>query len=265
MLWEFEQIKYHGEIRGEGQPVVCLHGFAENLHTWDSFQPAGCRLILMDWVGHGASDKPRDRRYYHWKTMIESLHRLIHDLGYDHYSLLGYSMGGRLALAYALTYAEEVDHLILESASYGEQGIIRRWQRRRRDLSLAGKIRKDGIRWFSQYWSGLPLFTTQRHLTESIRQAIEERRLANSPEALALTLQGSGQGTVPCLKNRVPELKMPVLYISGEQDRKYQKMGSEMEWLNPGISFQSIPGAGHNTHVERPQEFQRIVEAFLPI
>lgn len=256
-------LNYHVQIKGEGKPLIALHGFSENLSTWEALNLEGYRLVLIDWVGHGQSDKPELRKEYHWRALVGHLHRIVSQLGLERYALLGYSMGGRMALVYALTYPAEVDKLILESASYGECGPVRRWKRRRSDGKLAQKIRANGIGWFNRYWSGLHLFKTQAELPAAVTAAIRERRLGNEPYALANSLWGSGQGRFPCLKDKISQLAMPVLYLSGEYDSKYSAVGAEFEKRSPEIERQVMAGAGHNIHIEKPEAFRQAVQAFL--
>ncbi len=263
MFIEIENIKYHVQISGEGRPLVCLHGFSESISTWRSLQAEQYQLILIDLIGHGESDKPCSVKYYRVKVMLKHLNRLIAQSGLQKYSLLGYSMGGRLALAYALTYPREVDKLILESASYGECGWINRLQRRRSDAELARSIRRNGIAWFNEYWSDQPIFASQKKLPAPIADEISTSRLANAAHALANTLLGSGQGRFPCLKNQIAGLLMPVLYISGEYDEKYKQTGHEFEKLNPNIRHEIIKSVGHNTHLENYSAFNGVLKTFL--
>ena len=263
MIIEIENIKYHLQIKGEGKPIVCLHGFSESLDTWELLDLKGYRLILVDLIGHGKSDKPHRSKYYSLKIMIEHLNKLIFQLGLKKYSITGYSMGGRIALAYALAYPCEIDSLILESASYGECGLKNRLKRRRNDSKLAKSIRENGIEWFNRYWSSLSIFESQRKLPEAITDEISKRRLANEPHALSNTLLFTGQGTFPCLKNQIAGLSIPILYISGEYDEKYRQTGSELEKLNTNVKHVIITGCGHNTHIEEPDIFEKVLKHFL--
>ncbi|KUO59873.1 MAG: 2-succinyl-6-hydroxy-2,4-cyclohexadiene-1-carboxylate synthase [Gracilibacter sp. BRH_c7a] len=263
MLMVIDKIKYHIKIKGEGKPIICLHGFSENLSTWESIMLADYQMILIDLIGHGESEKPYSRQSYHWKVIIRHLHKLIHQLGFKRYSLLGYSLGGRIALAYSLAYPREIEMLILESASYGECGLIKRFKRRKDDSKLAKNIRQNGIEWFNLYWSGLRIFATQTQLPRGVTGQIRKRRLANDPQALANTLCGSGQGKFPCLKNQISKLTMPVLYINGEYDTKYEQVGLEFKKLNSNIKHEIIKGVGHNTHIEDSQAFNEVLKKFL--
>lgn len=264
MFIEVENIKYHVQIKGTGKPIICLHGFSENLSTWNQLALEGYQLILIDLIGHGESDKPYSNKYYRVKEMIKHLNKLFdYKLGLKKYSLLGYSMGGRIALAYALQYADELEKLILESASYGECGLINRLKRRRNDLKLAESIRKNGIEWFNNYWSNLAIFASQKKLPKAIINEITKRRLTNSTHALANTLLCSGQGVFPCLKNQIVHLSKPTLFISGEYDKKYRQIGNEFARLNPKVKHITIKGCGHNIHTENSIAFTEVLRSFL--
>lgn len=264
MFFEIENIKYHLQIKGTGQPIICLHGFSENLTTWDQLVLEGYQLVLLDLLGHGESDKPYSKKYYRLEEMLQHLNKLInYQLGFKKYSLLGYSMGGRVALAYALEYAEGLEKLILESAAYGECGLINRLKRRRNDLKLASSIRENGIEWFNNYWSNLPIFASQKELPQDVIDEIAKRRLANSTQALSNTLLYSGQGVYPCLQNQIVYLSKPTLYISGEYDKKYQQIGNALARLNPKVKHITIKGCGHNVHTEDPTAFAEVLREFL--
>ena len=263
MFIEIENIKYNIEIKGEGKPIICLHGFSENLSTWEFLKLNGYQLILIDIIGHGKSDKPSHRKCYSLKVILKHLNKIISKLALKKYSMLGYSMGGRIALAYALTYPKEIHKLILESASYGEGGFLNRLKRGRNDLKLAKSIQKNGIEWFNQYWGDLRIFKSQRSLPRSVINEINKRRLANSTTALSNTLKGTGQGKFPCLKNQIVKLSIPILYISGEYDKKYQAVGRNFEKLNAKVKHIVINGCGHNTHIENPEEYMKVLSEFL--
>lgn len=263
MFIEIENIKYHIEIKGEGKPIICLHGFSEDISTWKLLDLHGYKLILIDLIGHGKSDKPKDSKYYSLEIMLKHLNKIISKLDLKKYSMLGYSMGGRCAFAYALTYPNEIDKLILESASYGEEKFLNRLKRRENDLNLAKSIEENGIEWFNQYWGNLSIFESQKSLPKPIINEINRRRLANSSYALSNTLKGTGQGIFPCLKDQIAKLSMPILFISGEYDKKYEKVGEEFKKLNYNVKHVVAKGCGHNTHIEDINEFVKALNKFL--
>lgn len=263
MFMTIEGCRYYAEVKGSGPTLVCFHGFAENSGTWEALQLQDCQMVLVDLLGHGRSAKPRSLEPYELPVLLGHLHELMAELGCTGYSLLGYSLGGRIALAYGAAYPREVQGLILESSAYGIGDEEQRALRREQDVRLAQEILDRGIEWFAEHWSSLPLFASQTRLPPEIRAKIRARRLGNAPHALANTLLGSGQGVFPCLREKIPALSMPILYIHGEQDEKYKGIGREFMDLNPGIKREMIPGAGHNVHLEKPAAFEKIVRSFL--
>lgn len=263
MFIAIEGCRYYAEVKGSGPTLVCLHGFAENSGTWEALQLQDCQMVLVDLLGHGRSAKPRFLEPYGLPVLLRHLHELMAELGCTRYSLLGYSLGGRIALAYGTAYPREVQGLILESSAYGIGDEEQRMLRREQDAWLAREILDKGMEWFAEYWSGLPLFDSQTRLPPAIRAKIRARRLENAPHALANTLLGSGQGVFPCFREQIPALAMPILYIHGEQDEKYKEIGRELTELNPGIRREMVPGAGHNAHLENPVAFEKMVRNFM--
>lgn len=250
---------YGVSVIGTGKPLVCFHGFSESGSTWDGLEVPGYRLIRIDSMGHGRSARPMEVGPYTLPQMLSDLHTVIYAVAGERYALMGYSMGARLALLYALEYAEEVTHLVLESGSVGIEEEGERQARYVADRALAERIRAHDITWFSETWAKLDIFKTQQSLPPKVQQQIQGRRLLNSPHALAFTLEGSGQGTMPYVGHRLSELTIPVCYISGELDTKYTDIGARYF----GEAHRIVPQVGHNVHVEAPEAYQQILKQFL--
>ena len=250
---------YGVTVVGTGKPLVCFHGFSESGSTWDGIEVSGYRLIRIDSMGHGRSARPMELGPYTLPQMLSDLHRVIYAVAGERYALMGYSMGARMALLYALEYPEEVTHLVLESGSVGIEDRVERQDRYVADQALAERIRAHDITWFSETWAKLEIFKTQQGLPTKVEQQIRGRRLLNSPHALAFTLEGSGQGSMPYVGHRLSELTMPVCYISGELDTKYTAIGAQYF----GDVHRIVPKVGHNVHVEAPEAYQQILECFF--
>ena len=250
---------YGVSVVGTGKPLVCFHGFSESGSTWDGIQVPGYRLIRIDSMGHGRSARPMELQPYELSQMLSDLHRVIYAVAGESYALMGYSMGARLALLYALEYLEEVSHLVLESGSVGIEDKVARQERYFADTALGNRIREQDIQWFSETWAKLDIFKTQQSLPTKVQQQIQRRRLLNSPHALAFTLEGSGQGTMPYVGHRLSELTMPICYISGELDTKYTAIGAEYF----GDVHRIVPKVGHNVHVEAPEAYRQILKQFF--
>ena len=251
---------YYGvTVTGTGKALVCFHGFSESGSTWDGIEVQGYRLIRIDSMGHGRSARPMELKSYELPQMLSDLHRVIYAVAGERYALMGYSMGARLALLYALEYPHEVTHLILESGSVGIEDEGGRQDRYVADQALAKRIRAHDITWFSETWAKLEIFKTQQGLPTKVQQQIRGRRLLNSPHALAFTLEGSGQGNMPYVGHRLSELTMPVCYISGELDTKYTGVGARYF----GDVHRIVSQVGHNVHVEAPEAYRQILERFF--
>lgn len=250
---------YGVTVMGTGKPLVCFHGFSESGSTWDGIEVQGYRLIRIDSMGHGRSARPMELQPYTLPQMLRDLHRVIYTIAGERYALMGYSMGARLALLYALEYSEEVTHLALESGSVGIEDRVARQDRYVADQALAERIRAHDIMWFSETWAKLEIFKTQQGLPTKVEQQIRGRRLLNSPHALAFTLEGSGQGSMPYVGHRLSELTMPVCYISGELDAKYTAIGARYF----GDVHRIVSQVGHNVHVEAPEAYGQILEQFF--
>lgn len=252
---------YGVTVVGDGKPLVCLHGFSESGTTWDGIHVDGYRMIRIDLIGHGTSSRPTEVGAYTMSQMLLDIHHIVYALAGESYALLGYSMGARIALLYALEYPLEVTKLILESGSVGIEGTVERSERREADMALGKRIREQTIEWFAENWAKLDVFKSQYALPNAVQHRIQQRRLQNSPHALAFTLEGSGQGVMPYVGHRLQELTMPICYISGELDTKYTEIGKQYF----AHAHHVVLGAGHNVHVEKPCQYMCIVKEFLDV
>jgi len=174
--------------------------------------------------------------------------------------LLGYSLGGRIALYAA--FSGFFRALILESASPGLASPIEREERRISDEMLAASIERDGVAAFVDQWEKLPLFASQQSLSAECQQALHAQRLHNCAVGLANSLRGVGVGVQPALHARLPALSIPVLLIAGELDKKFCALARQMAQALPQSQLHIVPGAGHAVHLERPREFDDLVRDF---
>ncbi|GAB4575184.1 MAG: 2-succinyl-6-hydroxy-2,4-cyclohexadiene-1-carboxy late synthase [Anaerolineae bacterium] len=257
---------YHVEIQGDGVPLVLLHGFTgstENWHGQIERLSHHYTVIAIDLPGHGRTASPPDPERYRMAHVAADLHKLLTSLTAAPVNLLGYSMGGRLALYFALHYPDMVMSLVLESASPGLADAAAQAARRAQDEALARRIETEGIPAFVDYWENIPLFESQRRLPETVRAALRQQRLANNPVGLANSLRGMGTGVQPSLWDRLPELTRPALLMAGELDTKFVGIAREMHALLPQSQLIIVPDAGHTIHLEQPQALEIQVQMFI--
>jgi len=259
-------VEQRGEARKSGPALVMLHGFTASAAGWgrqlDTLAAYGLRVIALDLLGHGQSGAPDDPQRYAIEYCQQDILAALQELGVSKGQaiLLGYSMGGRIALYTAFTGFFRA--LILESASPGLEDPAEREQRRISDEALAASIERDGVQAFIERWEKLPLFASQKTLPLESRETLRRQRLQNRATGLAQSLRGVGLGVQPSLYARLPMLHIPVLLIAGELDVKFTAIARHMAQALPQSQLRIIPGAGHTIHLERPEEFVSLVRDF---
>lgn len=229
-----------------GLPAVLLHGFSQTHRAWDSVRATlGERyseVLAPDIRGHGAArDGP---------VTFDAVLGDIAALPAARFVLAGYSMGGRLALAFALAHPERVARLVLIGASPGLSEPHERTARRERDERLAREIERDGVEAFADAWGRLPIWEGQpAHVVAAAR----EDRLRNSASGLAAALRGLGTGVMEPLWDRLGELAMPATFMAGERDRRFHTIALAMALLVPDGEAVVVPDAGHAAALEAPE------------
>jgi 2-succinyl-6-hydroxy-2,4-cyclohexadiene-1-carboxylate synthase len=259
-------VRYAVHTSGEGQPLVMLHGFSGSSADWSPFVPFFAqhfRVITLDMLGHGETDSPTDPMRYAVKHIRRDLTCIVEDLCDQSAHLLGYSMGGRMALILALHHSKLFRSLILESASPGIALEEERIDRKERDDNLAERIEQLGMEAFVEEWEALPLWDTQRTLPTETLQRQREIRLSNNPVGLANSLRGYGAGAQPSEWDNLHTLKMPVLLITGALDAKFTHIARQMAAQIPYANQVIVPQVGHNVHLENPRAYAHHVLEFL--
>ncbi len=253
---------------GRGHPpLVLLHGFTGGADVWRPLLPAlarARRAVAFDLPGHGtppAGDEPPAR--IEAGEALEALRRRLDGLGIQDCFLLGYSMGGRLALRFALGHPQRVRGLVLESASPGIAEASARAERRQADAALADRMEREGLAPFVEAWMAQPLFETQKSLPRAVRERERARRMRHHAGWLAASLRGMGAGTMAPLWDQLPALRVPALLLAGEHDTKHCDIAAQAAARMPRARMVVVPGAGHTTHLENPEAFTAAVEAFL--
>ena len=259
-------ITYHIRIEGKGEPVLLLHGFTGSLHTWSNLMETYKEMfsfIAVDLLGHGQTDSPDQPERYRMEAAADDIKELLDCLGVRPVHLLGYSMGGRLALGFAVRYPHYVRSLILESSSPGLKTIQEQNARIKHDAELAERIMDIGVERFTEEWSRIPLFSTQKRLPQEMKDRVRKERLLQKAAGLAGSLKGMGTGSQPSLWGDLSSLQMPVLVLAGEYDLKFVHIAKQMTNTLPNHEIHIFGDAGHAIHVEKPAEFGRIVNEYL--
>jgi len=258
-------VTYRVRVAGDGPALLLLHGFTGTGATWDGLVPTlsrQFRTLAPDLIGHGETGAPPDPARYRMERCVADLLALLDALEADRCHVLGYSMGGRVALHLALAAPERVLTLVLEGASPGIPDPAERAQRVQQDEALAAFIEREGVAAFAERWERMPIFDSQRRLPAAVRAALRAQRLQHTGIGLANSLRGMGAGAQEPVVERLSELTMPCLLVAGELDDKYRGLVAAMAARMPRAETAVVPGAGHNVHLEKPEAFLERVLAF---
>ena len=262
------QLNVESTINNESSAcaVFLLHGFTGTAEDW---MPVVSSLdnrfnyYLVDLVGHGRSDSPKDIIYYYTDSIVNQLKDIILSLSSDKVILGGYSLGGRVALNYALNNGTNLKGLILESCSAGINDHNLREDRIIQDEKLAAFIEANSIDKFIDYWMNIDLFNTQRRFSAEKLSKMRELKLENNRTGLANMLRGFGTGRMNPVYDIINTIKAKTLLISGELDSKFTDINNEMVKLFQNAKHLNIKNAGHNTHLEEPHRFIESVNNYL--
>jgi 2-succinyl-6-hydroxy-2,4-cyclohexadiene-1-carboxylate synthase len=242
---------------GTGLSLVALHGFT---HTGAQFEDLaeriGRAIVAPDLPGHGRSvDAPT-----HVDAVCDAVATEISRVGAGG-DVLGYSQGGRIALLTALRYPTLIGRLVLVSANAGIADADRT-TRMAADRRTADRIRAVGVAEFLQEWTATGL-TSTTHLPAATRAADLALRFDNSAEGLARAVEGYGQGGQPSCWDRLDEVTIPVLVVTGASDARYTDIGERIAAGIPHARHEVVPGAGHNPMLDAPAAFAAVVSGFF--
>lgn len=245
------------EVIGDGEPLVMFHAFTLHSGMWDgqvdAFAPHHL-VVRFDLRGFGRSSVPTGP-YRH----TDDVKTLLDGLGIEKAHLLGLSMGGGIAIDFALAYPERSLSLIVAD---GNVGGFKHWSEEfnRSFEELYSCAREQGIEAARQVWLQHPMFRP------ALTDPDVERRLAALIDDYSgwHFLNDDPQSPAPPAIERLGDIRMPSLVMIGEDDlQEFQEMSRLLGDL-PGLRKRvRIDGAGHMSNLEAPEVFDREVLEFL--
>ncbi len=259
------RLKYNTLGNVKRDVIVFLHGFLGRSDDWYDVAAhfaSDYYCVMPDLPGHGDTPLSDYQGDYTTESAGKFIIELLDDLEIKSSILIGYSMGGRIALHTALEYQNRFDALIVESASPGLRTEQERAGRIAADEKNIEKLDRLGMKKFIDYWYDMPLFESLLNHPDKLA-LLKEKKVTNSKEGLILSLRGAGSGRQLSLWSRLPELHMPVLLVCGELDSKFVDTGTEMSGKMQSAKLNVVPGAGHNVHLEQPGKFSQAVRDFI--
>jgi len=257
--------QFHYSIQGNPElPVVLfLHGF---LGSCRDFDKVVCHLsdefccLTVDLPGHGGTVVGGPDEHYTMASTAGALVDWLDHLNISSCCLVGYSMGGRLALYLALEFAKRFPKVVLESASPGLKTEQEQQERLRHDRALADRLEAD-FPTFLTHWYSQPLFRSLQ--THPAFDQVVNQRSQNNPCNLAKSLRYLSTGLQPSLWGRLAQHTNPLLLLVGEHDRKFLGINQDMVSSCPAARLEVIPECGHAVHLECPKAFVASIRNFL--
>lgn len=245
-------------------PLICLHGFSGSSKDWEFFSGMlddNFFSISIDLLGHGQSDSPKEISFYTADAINYQINCIVEKLGIKKFFILGYSMGGRAALNFAVNFPESLFGLILESSTPGINEEKLRNERIEADAILADSIAANGIDWFVNYWADLPLFNSLKKLDQNILENHKNRKYENNTIGLKNSLLAFGTGSMPNLWKKINSLNN-ILLINGELDEKFTMINKELKKIL-NCQHKIVKGSGHIVHLEKSDDFIILLNKFL--
>ena len=229
-----------------------VHGFTQTSQCWGRLGDRLARdteIVLIDAPGHGVS---ADLELDLWGGAAMIAERLGRG------TLLGYSLGGRLALHTTLAHPDAVDRLVLISATAGIDDPAARTARRDDDEQLARHLELIGVGPFIDEWLARPMFARLPRSGDC-----EAARRSNTVAGLSASLRRCGVGAQDPLWDRLAEIQVPTLLIAGALDTKFVNLAERLADSISLSALEVIADAGHACHLERPDEVADIVEHWI--
>lgn len=245
------------------RPVLLLHGFTQTASSWapvaERLAATGRDVVAVDLPGHGEASAVRAGLVGAARLVHRTMLRAVGAAAVD---VVGYSMGGRVALHVALGYPDVVRRLVLLGASPGIDDPAERAARQAADERLADRLLREGVAPFLDRWLSQPLFAG---LSPEAAGA-EERLAAADAEGLAASLRLSGTGAQAPLWSRLASIRHEVLVLAGEHDAKFRAIGERTAAaIGDRARVDVVAGAGHAAHLEQPARFTEAVVRFLSV
>ncbi|MCX7593544.1 MAG: 2-succinyl-6-hydroxy-2,4-cyclohexadiene-1-carboxylate synthase [Fischerella sp.] len=248
--------------------ILFIHGFMGNSQEFDGVIRSLKKdfyCLTIDLPGHGNTKVLGADKCYSMAQTAQGLINLLDNLQITKCFLVGYSMGGRLALYLTLNFPHKFPKVVLESASPGLPTVIEQLNRIKRDGQIAKKLERcteesDFIT-FLLHWYSQPIFGNLKNHPHF--QDLIEIRLKNHPKELAKSLRFMGVGCQPSLWEKLKNNTNPLLLLAGEYDKKFIDINEKMANICQFSQLRIIRNAGHNIHFENPKNFVENIGSFF--
>ncbi len=237
--------------------TVLLHGFTGGPESFrDIVAGAGLGAsAFTPWLpGHGAA--PHRVATGRFDDAVDDLARAIPFA--EPCTLLGYSMGARVALRLLVRHADRFARAILVGAHPGLDDDDAKAERRRWEQGLAALLATGGLAAFVDAWEALPVLLPARAVPAARLAHRRAVRMEHTPQGLAHALAVLGLAAMPGTTAALPHIAVPVTFVVGAEDDKFRAVAHTMAARLPAARVVEVPRAGHDVVLEAP-------EALIPL
>ncbi|XP_061353236.1 protein PHYLLO, chloroplastic isoform X2 [Gastrolobium bilobum] len=269
-------------LKSTDNVLVFLHGFLGAGEDWITIMKTfsgSARCISVDLPGHGKSIlhcamAAGEEPCLSLEIIAEILHKLIHHIAPAKVTIVGYSMGARIALYMALRFSSKTKGAVLISGSPGLKDKLSRKTRAAKDDARAHSVVAHGLQLFLSSWYAGELWKSLRSHPH-FNRIIASRLQHNDMRSLGQMLSGLSIGRQPSLWEDLPNCRVPLLIIHGEKDMKFKKiaqemmnaicsgLGSQHEKGNDMHELVEVPNCGHAAHLENPLPIIAALRQFM--
>ncbi|MDF2940665.1 MAG: putative alpha/beta superfamily hydrolase [Gammaproteobacteria bacterium] len=254
-------IELYYETKGQGEPVVFITGYSADHHVWDNIlddYAKSYQIIAIDNRGSGASECPNSP--YTIEAMADDVIALCDALGLKTCHFIGLSMGCAITMTIAYKYPERCKSIVLSNGFRKVDIKFALFAQGRLEL-FKYKIPADIASKLTMGWAFSSDYLNQAGMVEYLLEGV---RAAKHP----MTEVGT-RGQLAALiafdsHVWINQIKVPTLVIGSDKDMIVDEAEmQEMARLIPDAQYYCFKGAGHIPHIEKPQEFNKLVQAFI--
>jgi len=267
MKIKVRSIEYYYEVHQQKKELpylVLLHGFLGSSGSFKKIIPfltPFCNPITIDLLGHGKTEGSEMHYRFATKEQTADIIKLISEQFRCPLFLHGYSMGGRLALQIAIHRPDLIQGLILESTTFGIENEQERQARQALDEQRADSL----IGSYDQFiddWKQLPIFNSAQ-IGEDDKLTIEKIQRSQNPLWMSNSLLGFGTGSMPCLKEKLNLLNMPVQLLVGAKDQKFTNIMKAMHSRINSSTIEIFKNSNHRVHQDQSEHFIKTIKEFI--
>ena len=262
---ESNGISIYYETKGSGDPLMMINGWGGNLDSWGAHMidllAEKYHVIMMDNRGTGRSDKPDIP--YTMDMMAADVKGVLDSLGIEKAHVMGFSMGGAITQTFGMNYPETVKSLVVCGASAGGEHSISSDPQVQMDLALIANPLPEMTQ-RDVTVKLLYLLYSKKYVEANLEALVADETYSDYPTpSFALMNQSAAIGTMSTY-DHLPEMKMPVLVITGGDDKLVPAQNSEkIASRIPKSKLVILPGCGHGFLKQKTDEAVAHILEFL--